>query len=261
VLALLVAGAAVLTRRHDATVSVAASPLPGYVLPTWPPGLRRIAAKESAGGASAKNPTIHLFQRIDSDPEAHQQIVVVLGADLGGPVGTWSETGDGAGMLNFLVGGTPAVAYTRSVVPEADVRAFADGLRLNGPSAASGINPDSGWDFATVDVISGGDTIAAPPASEVQWTSGDALLTLRLTLAPPGVNSTLALPVLGALHRINGLEYLDCNEGGFRSVNWLDPSGVWVTLTADGAMDLDHVITSVHPVSLAEWRQATGLGA
>lgn len=49
--------------------------------------------------------------------------------------------------------------------------------------------------------------------------------------------------------------------GGFRSVNWLDPSGTWVTLTADGAFDLDHVITSTHPVSVDEWRKATGLSA
>jgi len=261
VVALLVAGAAVLTHRQATTVSVTATPLPGYLLPTWPPYLRRLSARESAEGATMTAPTVHVFQRVNSDPEQHQQIVVELGGDVVGPVGDWSATADGAGMLTFRVGDTTAVAYTRGAVPEGDVRTFAAGLRLNGPSARSGLDPDSGGDFATVDVIRGGDTVPVPPTSEVVWTSGDALLTLRLTRPPSGVDSTLALPVLGALHRINDLEYLDCNEGGFRSVNWLDPSGTWVTLTADGAFDLDHVITSTHPVSVAEWRQATGLSA
>jgi hypothetical protein len=257
---LLVAGAVVVTRRHDTTVSATTTPLPGYLLPTWPPFLRLLSARESAEGATMTAPTIHVFQRVNSDPNEHQQIVVELGADVA-PVGEWSEEVDGAGVLTFRVGDTTAVAYTRSAVPEADVRTFAAGLRLNGPSAASGLDPDSGGDFATVAVIPGGGTVPVPPTSEVVWTSGDALLTLRLTRPPSGVDSTPALPVLGALHHIDDLEYLDCSEGGFRSVNWLDPSGTWVTLTADGSMDLDHVITSTHPVSVAEWRRATGLAA
>jgi hypothetical protein len=63
------------------------------------------------------------------------------------------------------------------------------------------------------------------------------------------------------MHRINGLDYLDCRDGAIRGVNWLDPDGTWVTLTAQGDLDLDHVITSMHAVSVAEWRQVTGLTA
>jgi hypothetical protein len=257
---LLVAGAVVVTRRHDTTVSATTTPLPGYLLPTWPPFLRLLSARESADGATMTAPTIHVFQRVNSDPNEHQQIVVELGADVG-PVGEWSETGDGAGMLTFRVGAAAAVAYTRSAVPEADVRAFAAGLRLNGPSAASGLDPDSGGDFATVAVIPGGDTVPVPPSSEVVWSTGAGTLTLRLTRPPSGIDSTLALPALGIVHRINDREYLDCNEEDVRNVNWLDPSGTWVMLTADGPIDLDQVITSTHPVSVAEWRRATGLSA
>ena len=66
---------------------------------------------------------------------------------------------------------------------------------------------------------------------------------------------------MGSLRDINNLTYLTCVAGDVRTASWLDASGTWVTLSVSGPIDLDHVVTSTHAVSVAEWRRVTGLSA
>ncbi len=65
--AVVVAGAGVML-RHDRSTVATSSALPIYLLPTWPDGMPVISAQESPPGASTVEPTVHVFQRVNSDP-------------------------------------------------------------------------------------------------------------------------------------------------------------------------------------------------
>ncbi len=89
----------------------------------------------------------------------------------------WEPLANGGGSLYFSIDGVPLTANTRSSeITEAEVRAFAAGLRANGTSAADGLDPDSGGDFATVDVIPGAATVSAPASTTAVWAAGDGTL-------------------------------------------------------------------------------------
>jgi hypothetical protein len=267
VLALVVAATAVVLPHEwssETVVPVASTvirPLPAYVVPTGPAGLRLVDASQSAPGALGVDETVHVFIRVSSTTPDPPMIVVVIqtagGTHVTGePV--WEDFGDGAGALSFGMDGVAVLAYTRNGVTENDVRIFAAGLRPQGGSAHVGLDPDSGGDFATVDVHRGSGLVPAPPVFTATWALDGGTVRLSLTLPPAGITDSAMLPVAGTVVRVGDRRVIESDSGDARTANWIE-QGTWVSISATGTVDLDGFIAGLRPADETAWRQATGL--